>query len=136
VWYGRRSDARKERRRHFAVACLLGAIGLFGSTFTTQSLWASLALLSLASAGIVSALPVFWAASTSYLSPRTAAAGIAIITSVSNLAGVASPYVLGLIKTATGSLSAGLAAIAGLLVLGALALMMGFKRHTDEGVPE
>lgn len=136
VWYGRRSDARKERRRHFAVACLLGAIGLFGSTFTTQSLWASIALLSLASAGIVSALPVFWAASTSYLSPRTAAAGIAIITSVSNLAGVASPYVLGLIKTATGSLSAGLAAIAGLLVLGALALMMGFKRHTDEGVPE
>ena len=127
VWLGKRSDARQERRWHFATAAVLGAAGLVGSTFTSNDLWLSLALLSLATAGIVSTLPIFWAISTSYFSKASAAVSIALVTSIANLAGIASPYVLGLIRTSTGSLTAGLYVIAALLVAGALAVLLGIK---------
>jgi D-galactonate transporter len=127
ILYGRHSDRRAERRWHFAVACFAGAVGLTASTLTTGSLWASIALLSLATAGLVSALPVFWAISTSHLSRGTSAAGIAIITSVSNLAGIVSPYMLGQIKTATASLTAGLWVIGILLLIGGISLLVGVK---------
>lgn len=127
VWFGKRSDARQERRWHFAAAAASGAAGLVASTFTSNDLWLSIALLSLATAGIVSTLPIFWAISTSYFSRASAAAGIAIVTSVANLAGIASPYALGLIKTSTGSLTAGLYVIAALLVAGAITILLGIK---------
>jgi D-galactonate transporter len=136
VWFGKHSDSRQERRWHFAVAAAMGALGLVGSTFTSNNLWLSIGLLAMATAGIVSSLPVFWAVATSHLSKASAAAGIAIITSVSNLAGVASPYALGLIKTSTGSLTAGLYVVAALLLVGAMSILLGIEAtpRAHEGV--
>ena len=61
-------------------------------------------------------LPVFWTLPTAVLSGTAAAAGIAVINSIGNLAGFAGPYAMGWVKDATGSFTGGLLLIAALAV--------------------
>ena len=68
--------------------------------------------LVLAIAGTMSAIPVFWQLPNRFLAGAAAAAGVAIINSIANLAGAVAPYSLGVVKDATGHLSAGLVAAA------------------------
>src|SRR5439155_4659930 len=65
----------------------------------------------------------FWATSTSLLSGTAAAAGIALINSFGNLGGFFGPYVIGVVRNATGDFRGGLI-IAGamLAVSGGLAI--------------
>jgi ACS family tartrate transporter-like MFS transporter len=119
VWIGRHSDRVGERRWHVAVPALVAALGFLLSTETsTPSL--ALASLSLAALGIWGSLGPFWAMSTSVLTASTAAPGIAWINSVGNLAGFVGPYVVGLLKDATGGFDAAMATLAGFLVLAAI----------------
>lgn len=99
------------------------ATGLAMTTLTTGHLWASLVFLTLTTAGIVGAYPVFWAAATAQLSKRNAAAGIAIITSLRSLAGVVSPAAIVLIKTATGNFTLGFYAVAAVMALDGMVML-------------
>jgi len=126
--YSRHSDKHAERHWHFAIAALLGALALSATTLFRQDLGMSLAMFGLARACIVSSLPVFWAMSTSQLSVRSSVAGIAVIASLSNMSGVLSPYLLGLIKNATGSLDNGLYVISILMVIAAICVLRFIKR--------
>lgn len=123
IWWGNRSDRVQERRWHFAVAAIACAAGLTLTAATTH-LWLSIALIAMASAGVISSMPVFWAAATSVLPRDVSVAGIAAITSIGSLAGVVCPYPLGLIKTHTGSLALGLYAISAVVVGAALVMLM------------
>ena len=78
-----------------------------------------MAALTLATAGILSSLPLFWPLPTAFLGGAAAAAGIAIINSLGNLAGFVSPFLVGTIQDATGSPTLGLYAIAASLFIGA-----------------
>ena len=62
---------------------------------------------------------MFWSLPTAFLNGVAAAAGIAAINSVGNLAGFASPYLIGAIKDLTQSTNIGLYVLAGVLVAGA-----------------
>ena len=119
VWIGRHSDRTGERRWHVAGPALLAALGFLLSTQTKVPALA-LVSISLAALGIWGSLGPFWAMSTSVLSGSTAAAGIAWINSVGNLAGFVGPYVVGLLKDATGGFGAAMAALALFLVLAAI----------------
>lgn len=68
--------------------------------------------------------PLFWSLPTAFLSGTAAAAGIAIVNSVGNLAGFASPYMIGYLKDLTQSTQAGMFVLAGVLVVGALAVWL------------
>ena len=68
--------------------------------------------------------PLFWSLPTAFLSGAAAAAGIAIINSVGNLAGFASPYLIGYLKDLTHSTETGMYVLAGMLVVGALAVFL------------
>jgi len=83
---GRSSDAMRERRWHLVVPALVGAVGFVFTTMTSDTTLA-IGALSLAAAGVLSCAPPFWALPTSFLSGVGAAAGIAWINSVGNLAG-------------------------------------------------
>ncbi len=82
----------------------------------------SLAFLAIAITGVMSAISCFWALPTAVLSGTAAAAGIAWINSVGNLAGYVSPEMVGWLKqrydmsTALFGVSAALAC-AGILVM-------------------
>ena len=116
VWYGRHSDAKTERKRHVAVALLIAATGIAGSTLTDNPTLTVLAF-SIGACGVYGASPVFWTLPTAVLSGTAAAAGIAVINSIGNLSGFFGPYAMGWIKDATGSFTGGLLLIAGLAYL-------------------
>ena len=116
VWYGRRSDAKMERKGHAAVALAIAAIGIGGAAFTEEPVLKML-LFCIGAFGVFAVLPIFWTLPTTFLSGTAAAAGIAIINALGNLAGFAGPYAMGFIKDQTGSFSGGLLLIAALVVV-------------------
>lgn len=119
ILISRSADARRERRWHVAIPTALGALGLALTTWWSHDSLIAIAALSLATLGILSALPLFWSLPTAYLTGMGAAAGIGLINSIGNLAGFASPYLVGWLKDATHSYGAGIMVLAGLLLLGA-----------------
>ena len=123
VWYGRRSDRTMERKGHAAVALAIAAIGIGGSGLLADPIL-KMAALCVGTFGVFAVLPVFWTLPTAFLSGAAAAAGIAVINSIGNLAGFAGPFVMGWLKDATGSFSAGLLVIAGVAVVGVLVVLV------------
>jgi len=125
VWWGRRSDRVVERRFHAAFPLFVAAAGIALSTALDSP---TLKMLSLCVAGfgIFANLPVFWTLPTAFLSGAAAAAGIAVINSIGNLAGFAGPFAMGWIKDHTGSYAGGLLLLAalGIIAMGIL-LMIG-----------
>lgn len=118
VLTSRHSDRSGERRWHIALPALVGASALAASTFVPQTpLWA-MVTLTVATMGILTSLAQFWVLPPAFLGGAAAAAGIALINSVGNLAGFMSPFVVGWIKDATGSTNNGLYVIAASLVVG------------------
>jgi D-galactonate transporter len=129
IFYGRRSDRLGERRWHFAVAVFVGALCLCLAQTPAVPLAFSMLFLSLAVGGNVAGLPVFWAAATSHLSPSTAAAGIAIISSIGNLSGILAPAGVGAIATASGNLSHGMFACAAVVAGSGLVILLAVPRR-------
>jgi len=119
VLAARHSDRSGERRWHAAAAAVAGALGLVAATVYSDNTVIAMAALSVATAGILSTFPIFWSLPTAMLGGAAAAAGIALINSVGNLAGFASPYLVGAIKDATGSTANGIYLLAASLVAGA-----------------
>lgn len=128
IWIARRSDRLRERHNHFLCCTAGGALALMALTLHVPSLGVSLAILSAASVLIFAALPIFWALPPSHLPAQTAATGIAFISSIGITSGIVSPWVIGQIKTHTGSMDNALYLLAGLLVASGLALWKGVPR--------
>ena len=128
VAIGRSSDRNKERRWHVALPAVLGAIGLAASTFVPQNTVLAVLSLTVATVGILGALCQFWSIPPAFLGGAAAAAGIALINSVGNLAGFVSPYLVGWIKDLTQSTDVGLYCIA-VSLLAAAAIVLTVPKH-------
>jgi MFS transporter, ACS family, tartrate transporter len=113
---GRRSDLSGDRRRWTVIGMLLGAAGLAATALLPAE--ASVLTLAVCAFGLLGAIPAFWAMPTSLLSGRAAAGGIALINTIGVTGGLFGPVVVGAAKDA-GSLEAGLAALAAVLLGGA-----------------
>jgi D-galactonate transporter len=120
---GRSADRRRERRWHLAGPILLGAGGLALAVGMAASPVWSLAGLTLAAMGTLSALPIFWPLAGRYLVPATVAAGLAFINSLGQVAGFLSPYFVGWMKDATGGTEVALGALATILLVGGLIVL-------------
>jgi len=109
-------DRSGRKIKNLTLACLVAAAGL-GLAIATASFWLSLLWITVALAGITSARAIFWTIPTRFLTGLAAAGGLAFINSVATLGGFVGPYAMGWLRDTTGSFSAGLMAMAGLLVL-------------------
>ncbi|VWM11006.1 MFS transporter [Burkholderia lata] len=116
----RSSDRHRERRWHLAVPGAMGTIGLVLAVGWANQTGLAIAALTLATMGILTAIPLFWSLPTAFLGGTAAAAGIAMINSIGNLAGFLGPYLMGLLKQLTASNDAGLYMMAGCMALGGL----------------
>jgi nitrate/nitrite transporter NarK len=126
--WGHHSDATGERRWHLALAAAVGAGALAASAIPGISGPAGIAALTIAASAIMCQFAVFWALPTAILSGSAAAAGIAWINSIGNLAGYASPHAVGFIRDETHSMLLALLALAGLQVMTAvIAVVVGRK---------
>jgi ACS family tartrate transporter-like MFS transporter len=135
IWYGRRSDRRMERRSHCAIAFMICAIGLV-ATALLPSPTLRLIALCVAAFGAWSTLPVFWSMPTAFLSGAAAAAGVAYINSIANVAGFIGPFVMGWIRDATGSFDGGLLVIASVCIGSAIAVLCVTHDPELERTPE
>lgn len=122
---GYHSDKMNERRWHVAGAAIIGAAAFAASGIPGISGWTGIFFLTIATAGAMSAVSCFWSLPTGILSGTAAAAGIAWINSVGNLAGYASPFIVGKIRDATHNMALALFVLAAsLLMAGLLTLFM------------
>src|ERR1700761_7489132 len=130
VWWGLRSDRAAERRWHTAIPLFIAAAGIAASTVLDDPTLKMIAFC-VAGFGIFACLPVFWTLPTAFLSGAAAAAGIAVVNSIGNLAGFAGPFAMGWIKDHTGSYTGGLLLLAG---LGIIAAGIVLSLHHDDAL--
>ena len=121
--FGRSSDRFGERRWHFAVASILGAAGIVISNLFRQNTLVAMIGLTLATLGILGTFPVFWPMPTAVLAGTAAAAGIAWINSLGNLAGFFGPSIVGWFTDLTKRSDYGLYVVAGVLVFGSILVL-------------
>jgi nitrate/nitrite transporter NarK len=132
IWAGHHSDKTGERRWHVALCSLLGALAFAASAIPNMPGAAGILALTFAAMGIEAAIALFWALPTGLLSGAAAAAGIAWINSVGNLAGFVGQYVVGAVRDKTGSMVPALLTLAaGALVSSLLTLYVA--RHPKAG---
>ncbi|QYY28193.1 MULTISPECIES: MFS transporter [Cupriavidus] len=120
---GASADRRRERRLHLAVPMLVSAAG-FATLPLLGGVEASLLCLCVAAAGILASSSQFWALPTALLGGMSAAAGIAAVNCVANLAGFFSPAIVGWLNDLTGKSTAGLLFISATVVVGALLVFL------------
>jgi nitrate/nitrite transporter NarK len=109
-------DHTGRKIKNLTLACLVASVGLV-LAIVSGTFWISLAWITLALIGITSARAIFWTIPTRFLTGLAAAGGLAFINSIGTLGGFVGPYAVGWLRDTTGSFSAGLMAMAGLLVL-------------------
>lgn len=131
VLWAKRSDQSGERAWHTALPLIVTAVSL-ASALLFDSLFATILILCFAVIGIYAGKGPVWALSTDWLSSSSAAAGLAQINAISNLAGFGTTYLLGYIKQATGSYPLAMLPLAGLSAAGAVAiLLLARNQHAD-----
>jgi len=119
VWWGRRSDAKKERYGHTAAANALAGLSLFAAMAWHDPVF-RIAAISVALAATIAATVPFWAIPGTILSGAAAAGGIGAISALGIAAGFLGPYFVGAMKDWTGNFAAGFEVLAAFAVVMAL----------------
>ena len=129
------SDHFQERRLHAAIPIYLGAIALACAVMSQGRLWLSITLFTLAMTGLKAYLPAFWTLPSLFLTSSAAAGSIGMINSVGNLGGGFGTYVLGWIKTVTGSFENGLLLLASSMVISAtIIVLLGLGKRVEKPI--
>ena len=123
VTISRRSDRTRERRWHLVAPALVGAAGWLVTVRFGQNTAIAVFGMSFAMAGVTTSLAQFWCLPTAFLAGAAAAAGIALINSIGNLAGFVGPWLIGWFVDRTGSTDVGVYALAGVLALGGMLVL-------------
>ena len=118
VAVGAHSDGRGERCLYIAGASAAAAIGFTASAFV-HSFPLILVSLSVALAGLWSFHGPFWTLPSQFLTGSAAAGGIAVINTMSALSGFVGPFVVGLLKGASGDFRTGFLMLALASLVGA-----------------
>lgn len=133
VW-SRHADRVREHVWHVAVPLLLGGCAIPVALYLRHPA-AVMVPVVIAAIGIYSALPVFWALPSRFLTGAAAAGGIGLINSLGNLGGFAAPYATGALEDLTGNNRAGMWAVGTVMVLCAgLVVALRAAPQPDPGV--
>ncbi len=103
---------------HVGIPAAIGAISIPCALYM-HSPAATVAVVAVTACSIFAALPNFWALPARFLTGAGAAAGIALINTLGNVAGFAAPYITGAVKDATGSYQAPMFVVGGFMALSA-----------------
>jgi len=118
------ADKWRERRWHTLVPCLVTAFGLALTAASGGNTATALVGLTFAAAGASSAQAAFWSLPAAFLSGAAAAAGIALVNSLGNIAGFTSTFVVGLMTDLTHSTSASIYLFAALVAVGGAMILL------------
>jgi ACS family tartrate transporter-like MFS transporter len=125
---GWHSDKTGERKWHAAFSAIAAGIGLGLSQWFAGTPGLVVAGFALATMGIMSYYPPFWALPTRLLSPSTAAASFGFINLIANFGGFCGPYMIGFLTDRTGTYLAGVLLLVSTAFLSA-ALVMCLRKQ-------
>jgi ACS family tartrate transporter-like MFS transporter len=124
IFWGRSSDRSGERIWHVALPAMLMAACLIIASLVHSNLMIFLAL-SLVVVGALALQGPFWVLPSTWLGGAAAASGIAFINAIgTGGGGFFGPYVLGLMREATGGFAAGMAVLAVAPALSAVVVLL------------
>ena len=135
--WGMHSDRKLERRWHFAIGAVIAAVGFYMVTASAGNFALSMLSISIAFAAVVAILPIFWTVPPLLLSGSAAAVGVALINALSATGGIVAPWMIGVVKTSTGSINNALYVIAAALLISAALMVWAVpakllrERHED-----
>lgn len=123
--WGHSASKRREQRLHTALPMLVNAVAIVMLIAAGNHLGAALASYALIGITLQAYLPAFWTLPTVLLGGSAAAVAVGFINSVGNIGGFGGPYLVGWLRTATGSFDLSLWALAAITaVAGMLALFL------------
>jgi D-galactonate transporter len=129
VLWGRHTDRTGKYRRNLVLTTGVATWALFALVpLLGLGPTAALVAISMGMIAFFSSFGPFWALPSSFLRGTAAAAGIAVVNSIGNLGGFVSPWLVGLLKERTGSFEAGIAVIAGMLLIATVLIAAGTAR--------
>ncbi|WP_196605767.1 MFS transporter [Pectinatus haikarae] len=119
---GHTSSTTGDKVWHVSGTLFIGAIGLGLSPFAAN-IYEALFLVCLSAIGIYAAMGVWWTIPTTFLTGPAAAASVALINSCGNLGGWVGPYMMGWIKTSTGSFNFGYFLMSGFMFIASITVL-------------
>ncbi|OUM02597.1 MFS transporter [Variovorax sp. JS1663] len=134
VFVGRSSDRHLERRKHFFFCVALAAVGLLFAVFAKGNMVLGLAGLAIMAIGQSANTPIFFAAISEYLPRKSAAGGIALISSLGNLGPAITPLLTSWVTSSSGNSDNSMYLTMALWLLSGI-ILMGVIRPATVGSP-
>ncbi|PKH21717.1 MFS transporter [Enterobacterales bacterium CwR94] len=134
-FWSRDASRRGCKTWHIAIPALTGAISVplalyMDSPFTT------IMVIAVTASSIFAALPNFWTLPTQFLTGASAAAAIALINTLGNVAGFSAGYITGALHDATNSYTVPMFVVGGFMLLSAvLMLLLNRSRQHQSTTP-
>ncbi|SIT86933.1 Nitrate/nitrite transporter NarK [Microbacterium sp. RU33B] len=122
-FWSRDASKRGLKTWHIVIPALAGAVSIPLALFAGSPA-ATIAVITITASAIFSALPNFWTLPTRFLTGVAAAAGVALINTIGNLAGFSAPYVTGAVRDWTGSYEAPMFIVGGVMLVSAILMIL------------
>ncbi|MFB4196388.1 MFS transporter [Streptomyces carpaticus] len=121
-FWTRHATKHGTRTWHIAGPAVVGGLSIPLALYMGSPA-ATVAVITVTACAIFAALPVFWSVPSRYLTGAAAAAGIALINTMGNIAGFGSSYITGWVKDWTGSYTASLYLVGFFMLLSAVLII-------------
>jgi MFS family permease len=131
-FWSRDASRRGLRTWHIVIPAVVGGLSIPVALFT-GSPQATIAVIAVTAMAIFAALPNFWTLPTQFLTGAAAAAGIALINTIGNLAGFSAPYITGAVTDATGNYEVPMFIVGFFMLLSAVLMVVLSRMRKPEG---
>lgn len=125
--WSRDATRRGLRTWHIVIPAVVGAVTIPLALFAGSPAL-TIAIIALTAMSIFSALPNFWTLPTKFLTGAAAAAGVALINTIGNLAGFSAPYITGAVHDWTGGYQVPLFIVGFFMLLSAVLMVILARR--------
>ncbi|UYO96576.1 MFS transporter [Microbacterium sp. M28] len=122
-FWSRDAGKRGLKTWHIAAPAIAGAISIPLALFAGSPV-ATMAVITVTACAIFAALPNFWTLPTQFLTGVAAAAGVALINTIGNLAGFSAPYLTGAVHDWTGGYEVPMFIVGGFMLVSAILMIV------------
>ncbi|WP_345188475.1 MFS transporter [Microbacterium panaciterrae] len=122
-FWSRSASRRGLKTWHIVIPAVAGAVSIPLALFTGSPA-ATITVITITACAIFAALPNFWTLPTRFLTGIAAAAGVALINTVGNLAGFSAPYITGAVHDWTGGYQVPMVIVGGFMLLSAVLMVL------------
>lgn len=122
-FWSRDASRRGCKTWHIAIPALVGAITVPTALYMETPL-STMLIISLTASAIFAALPNFWTLPTQFLSGASAAAAVALINTIGNVAGFSAGFITGALHDSTGSYLPPMMVVGGFMLLSAILMLV------------